>query len=452
LPDGLTLNPATGVISGIPTASGKVTASVTIIHTDSGTASAPLTLRIFKPLPSLAAPVANGLITGQTITLGASNASISLSAAFSDPDVSSAARLTTDLGNIDYAFLTGAAPLTVANFLGYLSGGDFVNTMFHRSVPGFIIQGGAFRADASASAVATQPPVVNEPDITNVRGTVAMAKIGGDPNSATNQFFINLAGNGSNLDNQNEGFTVFARVAGSGMAVADAIAALPTRSYTSVNGALTDTPVRGTPATVYDPAALVRVLSAEVLPTLEFSAVSNDTGVCEVSVSGSELSFTPISAGVSSVTVTATDLDGQSVDSSFPVTVNDSYQSWVERQNFLSPADAELTADPDKDGAINLAEFALASPPLVGTAARIVTSVEGGNLQMSFPLRQWMVGTTVTIQSNDDLSGEWIDQWSSAGSMEHPWIISSTAIDGVMTVTARDPTGLFRFFRLKIEN
>ena len=293
LPDGLALNAATGVISGVPTASGKVTATVTITHTEGDPVSAPLVLRIFKPLPTLVAPVVNGAISGQSITLGASNASISLSAAFSDPDVSSAARLTTDLGNIDYAFLPGAAPLTVANFLGYLSRGDFVNTMFHRSVPGFIIQGGAFRADATASAVATQPPVVNEPDITNVRGTVAMAKIGGDPDSATNQFFINLAENGSNLDNQNEGFTVFARVADGGMTVADAIAALPTRNYGSVNTALTNTPVRGTPPTSYNPAALVRVLSAEVLPTLRFSAASSDVGVCEVSVNGSELSFYP---------------------------------------------------------------------------------------------------------------------------------------------------------------
>lgn len=452
LPDGLTLNPTTGVISGIPTTSGKVTGTVTITHTESGTATAPLTLRIFRPLPALAAPVANGPLAGQAITLGASGTSISLSAAFSDPDVASAARLTTDLGNIDYAFLPGAAPSTVANFLGYLSRGDFVNTMFHRSVPGFIIQGGAFRADATASAVATQPPVVNEPNITNVRGTVAMAKIGGDPDSATNQFFINLAANGSNLDNQNEGFTVFARVAGSGMNVADAIAALPTRSYTSVNPALVDTPVRDTPPTIYNPAALVRVLSAEVLPILQFSAVSSDPTVCEVSVNGTELSFAPFSPGVSTVTVTAVDLDGQSVDASFPVTVNDSYQSWAARQNFFLPSDADPTADPDKDGSVNFMEFALGSPPLGGTAARITSSVVGGRLQMTFPLRQWMAGTTVTLQSNEELSGEWRDQWSSAGGMEHPWIISSAAVDGIITVTARDPDGLYRFFRLKIEN
>ena len=71
----------------------------------------------------------------------------------------------------DFAFMPGAAPLTVANFLDYLTTGKFLNTIFHRSVPGFIIQAGAFRADATASAVLPSPAVVNEPKITNLRGT-----------------------------------------------------------------------------------------------------------------------------------------------------------------------------------------------------------------------------------------------------------------------------------------
>ena len=137
------------------------------------------------------------------------------------------ARISTPLGDIEIELLEQSAPQTVANFRNYIDDGDYVNSFIHRSVPEFIIQGGGFTfADNATSEVPTDPPVTNEFEVSNTRGTVAMAKLGGDPNSATSQWFINLDDNSSNLDNQNGGFTVFARVIGDGMEVADAIAAL----------------------------------------------------------------------------------------------------------------------------------------------------------------------------------------------------------------------------------
>ena len=139
-------------------------------------------------------------------------------------------RLTTTLGAIDITLYDTAAPQTVANFLAYVNGGAYRDSFIHRSVPGFVIQGGGFVWDAAGNVVSvpTRPPVVNEfsASRSNKRGTVAMAKLGGDPNSATSQWFVNLADNSANLDGQNGGFTVFGEVSAASMAVVDAIAAL----------------------------------------------------------------------------------------------------------------------------------------------------------------------------------------------------------------------------------
>jgi cyclophilin family peptidyl-prolyl cis-trans isomerase len=149
-------------------------------------------------------------------------------------------RFVSPLGPLDIQ-LDNTAPQTVANFLGYVRRGDYADMFMHRSVPGFVVQGGGFASRAGAAAqiqaIPTQPPVVNEFSATrsNVRGTVAMAKVGGNPNSATNQWFVNLNNNAGpcpgtpqqqGLDCQNGGFTVFGRVTAPSMAVADAIAAL----------------------------------------------------------------------------------------------------------------------------------------------------------------------------------------------------------------------------------
>jgi len=168
-----------------------------------------------------------------------------------------------------------AAPATVANFLNYVqdSGGirRYDNTFMHRSMPGFIVQGGGYTYDpglgafgpATALHIAEDPPVVNEfdPSRSNLRGTLAMAKLAGDPNSATAEWFINLADNSANLDNQNGGFTVFGRVLGDGMNVFDDIAGLPVEN---LGGAFSDLPlaghVVGDPVTTANLVTLVRIV------------------------------------------------------------------------------------------------------------------------------------------------------------------------------------------------
>lgn len=139
------------------------------------------------------------------------------------------ARLSTNMGDIDITLLPESAPQTVRNFLNYVEKGAYNNSFFHRLARGFVLQGGGFAfRNGQPVEIASDPPVRNEFRISNTRGTIAMAKLGSDPNSATNQFFFNLADNSANLNNQNGGFTVFARVANSAsQAIVDRMAGVP---------------------------------------------------------------------------------------------------------------------------------------------------------------------------------------------------------------------------------
>jgi len=152
--------------------------------------------------------------------------------------------LSTNMGNFCMELFERKTPKTVANFLIYVDSGAYNQSIFHRSVPDFVVQGGGFTVADSAtgaklSAVETIDPVENEFGISNTRGTVAMAKLGNDPNSATSQWFANLVDNSGNLDFQNGGFTVFAKILFDGMSVFDAIAALQRVNF---GGALSSTP------------------------------------------------------------------------------------------------------------------------------------------------------------------------------------------------------------------
>jgi cyclophilin family peptidyl-prolyl cis-trans isomerase len=150
-------------------------------------------------------------------------------------------RFTTTLGNIDVRLLSEDAPNTVTNFLSYANNGLYNNTVIQRSVPGFVIQGGGYTfTNNTFTPIATQPAITNEFKDSNVRGTLAMALTGSpaNANSATDQWFFNLADNSSSLDSQL--FTVFGKVVNAdSLKVMDAIAAEPIDTTdSSPNGAL----------------------------------------------------------------------------------------------------------------------------------------------------------------------------------------------------------------------
>ncbi len=136
----------------------------------------------------------------------------------------------TSKGNITIELFDQEAPISTKNFLDYVDQGFFTDVIFHRVIPGFVIQGGGFTADMLQKQ--NNPPIRNEADngLRNERGTLSMARTS-DPDSATSQFFINLRDNAS-LDRSpgNDGYAVFGRVA-EGMDVVDDIARVKTGSH-----------------------------------------------------------------------------------------------------------------------------------------------------------------------------------------------------------------------------
>ncbi len=134
----------------------------------------------------------------------------------------------TNFGDITLEVMEDEAPKTAANFLQYVEDGFYDGTIFHRVIPGFVIQGGGFTAEYEKQG-GTRDPIVNEADNgpDNDRATLSMARTP-DPDSATSQFFINLSDNAPLNQRPGEaGYAVFAKVT-DGMNVVDEIAALPT--------------------------------------------------------------------------------------------------------------------------------------------------------------------------------------------------------------------------------
>ncbi len=133
----------------------------------------------------------------------------------------------TNLGTFTLILDRKRAPVTVDNFLQYVSDGFYDGTIFHRVIDGFMAQGGGYDVDYDKKD--TRPPVINESNngLSNLRGTIAMARLD-NPDSATAQFFINLTDN-TNLDSppRPAGYTVFGKVS-EGMNVIDNMAEIST--------------------------------------------------------------------------------------------------------------------------------------------------------------------------------------------------------------------------------
>lgn len=155
-----------------------------------------------------------------------------ISTAFAKTKKQTMVKLKTNLGDITIALDAEKAPATVANFLEYAKNGFYSNTIFHRVIPGFMVQGGGFEPGMKQKT--TKAPVKNEADngLKNDKYTIAMARTN-DPHSATAQFFINVENNDflnfKSPTPQGWGYCVFGKVT-EGKEVVDKMAAVKTGS------------------------------------------------------------------------------------------------------------------------------------------------------------------------------------------------------------------------------
>jgi cyclophilin family peptidyl-prolyl cis-trans isomerase len=312
---------------------------VSLVMTPSSKASQPTLLKSFPPV---------------LLRTNDQPYSLNLTNYFKVDPATNMVRVTTSLANsngIPLGFtlqlLSSNAPKTVANFLAYVNDGAYENTLIHRSVPGFVIQAGGYTDEGTGSGwntpIETWTNVVpSEYGVPNSRGTVAMALVGSDSNSATSQWFINLNNNASVLDvtntSGNPPFTVFARVIGNGMQVVDAIAALKTCSSiaTSTNppyplidlswllyGEFSTMPLNGI-TTNSTSLQLSNLVTFTRVATIPYFALSSDSTAYAPRISNSTL-FIDYTGGTNppskpvTISVIATDTNGLTTNTSFQV-------------------------------------------------------------------------------------------------------------------------------------
>ena len=263
-----------------------------------------------------AAPVLLSPIRSQVVEPGGLRLDLSAHFQVTEPSVPTV-RVDTTLGAFHMELLSESAPATVENFLAYVHAGAYGNALFHRSVPGFIIQTGGFTATLPPVDIPARDPVVNEFKLSNLRGTVAMAKLGTDPNSATNQWFVNLADNSANLDSQNGGFTVFARVLSQDMTVVDALAAVP---VLNAGGVFSELPLRGMKAG-QTAVGVANLLAVNSVATLPYYATSSNSQAFSVRTNGGQLVILPRKQANKGavITVHATEIAGGEIKTTFTV-------------------------------------------------------------------------------------------------------------------------------------
>jgi peptidyl-prolyl cis-trans isomerase A (cyclophilin A) len=297
-----------------------------------------------KPTPT-PTPIPNAIVPmgGKGLTVNLNKyLSFKIPTSSTNPVSSNNVLVSTTMGNFVIQLFPTNAPNTVANFLDYATNGYYNSVFFHRAVTNFIIQSGGYSAaSVSLPAITNLGTIPSEFGIPNTRGTVAMA-LGAnsqgqtDPNSASSQWFINLTDNSTTLDSTNNGpFTVFGKIVGTnGLSVADKISQLPLDSFANFFG--TNTPFTSVPLQNWNtnPANvslsnLVTITKIQQVALPAATATSSDSNSFTTTIQGNNLIVTPHAINTAPVTISvlATDTNGNAADLSFQVSTGRLHQS-----------------------------------------------------------------------------------------------------------------------------
>lgn len=243
------------------------------------------------------------------------------------------ARFDTIRGLINVELFDAQAPVGVPNFLAYVDLGRYDDTLIHRSMPGFVIQGGGFRVPNPATdyppRVDAFNPIVNESGIANTRGTLAWARTS-ELNSATSEWFFNLVDNAF-LDDIASPYAVFGRVIGNSILVVDALAAIPNYDADGVSfNVLNNFPLINPVMARENFVIINKVRTIPIYPTqgridsaLTFTVSSSNTDLVTPTVeyASLRLAFQAGQAGTATITVQCADSDGSLAEVRFQVEV-----------------------------------------------------------------------------------------------------------------------------------
>jgi cyclophilin family peptidyl-prolyl cis-trans isomerase len=349
-------------------------------------------------------------------------------------------------GIIEIELYDDLAPLTVQNFINYVnaknSRGDYDNTIIHRQVDfgtngvadgaADFIQGGGFEFGNLGSHIPVGANLLNEySDLRpNERGTIAMGKIGGDPNSASSEWFINAADNSDAFGSSNlsaGGYTVFGQVV-SGLEIVDAITTLAmknlsgggTDAVAAVNSAFASVPMQGGYSSGTPTAdQYVRITDAYVVTGaatgITYTATSSNLSLVKTSVKGSTLNLTYAGkAGSASVTVTGKNALGETTTDTFDVTLGANLATTFVSdglQLLTMPGDvATMKINVTNSGSANFSgpvkiEYFLSQSRLDGSDPDgtlldagdvLITTVASRNLTLA-PGKSAVIATTVTV-------------------------------------------------------